>query len=109
MEFERYEVNGTMAIIRAEGYMPTNIAVPFTKPPATVLFEGFPDRMRLTNGGVARCQRMTRVGGLTDGAAIALARKAANYLAAFRWCGGVKESLLAFDLGYRLGIELLDC
>ena len=49
---------------------------------------------------------MTRVSDLTDAEEIALARKAMSYLTAFRWCGSVKESFLAFDIGYPLGVFL---
>jgi len=49
---------------------------------------------------------MTAVGHLTDEEDIALARKATDFLSAFHWCGSVKESFLAFDCGYVLGIFL---
>ncbi len=49
---------------------------------------------------------MTRVSDLTDEDVVALARKAANYLTAFRWCAGVRESFLAFDIGCVLGVFL---
>jgi hypothetical protein len=49
---------------------------------------------------------MTRVSDLTDDEEIALAQKATSYLTAFRWCGDVRESFLAFDIGYPLGVFL---
>ena len=49
---------------------------------------------------------MTRVSDLVDDEQLALARKAADFLTAFRWCAGVTESFLAFDIGYPLGVFL---
>ena len=49
---------------------------------------------------------MTRVSDLTDDEEIVLARKATSYLTAFRWGGAVRESFLAFDIGYPLGVFL---
>jgi hypothetical protein len=49
---------------------------------------------------------MIPVGDLVDDAQLALARKATAFLTAFRWCAGVKESFLAFDIGYPLGVFL---
>jgi hypothetical protein len=49
---------------------------------------------------------LTQVSALTDDEQIALARKATNFLTAFRWCSRVKESFLAFDVGYVLGVFL---
>jgi hypothetical protein len=49
---------------------------------------------------------MTRVGDLVDVEHLTLARKATDFLTAFRWCGAVKESFLAFDIGYPLGVFL---
>jgi hypothetical protein len=49
---------------------------------------------------------MTRVSELVDDAQLALARKATDFLTAFRWCAGVRESFLAFDIGYPLGVFL---
>ena len=49
---------------------------------------------------------MIRVSDLTDEEDIALARKATDFLTAFRWCASVKESFLAFDCGYILGVFL---
>lgn len=49
---------------------------------------------------------MTRVSDLTDNEEITLAQKATSYLTAFRWCAGVKESFLAFNIGYPLGVFL---
>jgi hypothetical protein len=37
---------------------------------------------------------------------LALARKANDFLTAFRWCAGIKESFLAFDCGRVLGVFL---
>jgi hypothetical protein len=49
---------------------------------------------------------MTRVSDLVDDEQLALARKASDFLTAFRWCAGVRESFLAFDIGYPLGVFL---
>lgn len=49
---------------------------------------------------------MTPVSLLKDAEEVALAHKATNYMAAFRWCAGIKESFLAFDIGYVLGVFL---
>ena len=49
---------------------------------------------------------MTRVSDLVDDEQMALARKATDFLTSFRWCAGVKESFLAFDIGYPLGVFL---
>ena len=49
---------------------------------------------------------MTRVSDLTDDEDIAIAQKATSYMTAFHWCAGVKESFLAFDIGYVLGVFL---
>ena len=49
---------------------------------------------------------MTRVSDLVDGDQLALARKATDFLTSFRWCAGVKESFLAFDIGHPLGVFL---
>ena len=49
---------------------------------------------------------MTPVSELTDPEDIALARKATNFLTAFRWCAGVRESYLAFDCGHIIGVFL---
>ena len=49
---------------------------------------------------------MIRMSDLTDDEQLTLARKATSFLTAFRWCAGVKESFLAFDIGYPLGVFL---
>jgi hypothetical protein len=49
---------------------------------------------------------MTPVSDLTDEEDIALACKATDFLTAFRWCAAVRESFLAFDSGYILGVLL---
>ena len=49
---------------------------------------------------------MTRVSDLVEDEQLALARKATDFLTAFRWCAGVKESFLAFDIGNPLGVFL---
>jgi len=49
---------------------------------------------------------MTLVADLTDGEELALAREAASFLTSFRWCCSVKDSFLAFDIGYILGVFL---
>jgi hypothetical protein len=49
---------------------------------------------------------MTRVVDLTDEDEIALAKEAKKYLSAFRWCGDVRESFLAFDIGPPLAVFL---
>ena len=49
---------------------------------------------------------MTRVSEITDEEELALARKATNFLTAFRWCASVKEAYLAFDIGDVLGVFL---
>lgn len=49
---------------------------------------------------------MTRVNDLIDDEQLTLARKAADFLRTFRWCGVIKESFLAFDIGYPLGVFL---
>ena len=49
---------------------------------------------------------MTPASNLTDEEAIALAEKATRFLTSFRWCAGVRESYLAFDCGYILGVFL---
>jgi hypothetical protein len=50
--------------------------------------------------------QMTRVADLTDEEQLGLAREATEFLTAFRWCIGVQESYLAFDLGYVIGVFL---
>ena len=65
-------------------------------------------------GGPTPCSRhvnpdnsqMTGVSDLTDDEQLALARKATEFLTAFRWCASVRESYLAFDIGYVLGVFL---
>jgi len=49
---------------------------------------------------------MTPVSDLRDEEQITLARKATDFLTAFRWCSRVRESFLAFDIGYVLGVFL---
>lgn len=49
---------------------------------------------------------MTPVSDLTDNEDIALAQKATQFLTSFRWCAGVRESYLAFDSGYIIGVFL---
>ena len=49
---------------------------------------------------------MTSVSTLTDEQQIGLAKKATDFLTAFRWCASVRESYLAFDIGYPLGVFL---
>lgn len=49
---------------------------------------------------------MTRVSDLTDEEQLGLARKATEFLTGFRWCASVRESYLAFDIGYPLGVFL---
>jgi len=49
---------------------------------------------------------MTPVSDLTGAEEIALARKATSYLTAFRWCAGVTDSFLAFDISDVLGVFL---
>jgi len=49
---------------------------------------------------------MTRVEDLTDLEEVALARKAATYLTAFRWCASIRESFQAFDCGKIIGVFL---
>jgi hypothetical protein len=49
---------------------------------------------------------MTPVSNLTEGEQVALAKKATDFLRAFRWCASVRESYLAFDIGYPLGVFL---
>lgn len=49
---------------------------------------------------------MTPVSDLKDEEQIALARKATDFLSAFRWCSRVRESFLAFDIGYPIGVFL---
>lgn len=49
---------------------------------------------------------MTPVSDLTDNEDIALAQKATQFLTSFRWCAGVRESYLAFDCGYIIGVFL---
>jgi hypothetical protein len=49
---------------------------------------------------------MVRVAGLTDDEEVALARKATVFLTSFRWCGAVRDSFLAFDSGYIIGVFL---
>lgn len=49
---------------------------------------------------------MIRVGDLTDEEQLGLARKATEFLTAFRWCAKVRESYLAFDIGPVLGVFL---
>ena len=49
---------------------------------------------------------MTPVSDLTHAEDVALARKATDFLTAFRWCSAVSESFLAFDSGSILGVFL---
>lgn len=49
---------------------------------------------------------MTSVSDLTGAEEIALARKATGFLTAFRWCAGVRDSFLAFDISDVLGVFL---
>jgi hypothetical protein len=49
---------------------------------------------------------MVRVSDLVDEEQLALARKATSFLTAFRWCGKVRDSFLAFDIGYPVGVFL---
>lgn len=49
---------------------------------------------------------MTSVSDLTDKEQLELAGKATRFLTAFRWCAGIKESFLAFDIGYVIGFFL---
>ena len=49
---------------------------------------------------------MTPVSELTDADETALARKATNFLTAFRWCAAVKESFLAFNCADIIGVFL---
>lgn len=49
---------------------------------------------------------MTPVSHLKGAEEVALAHKATNYMTAFRWCAGIKESFLASDIGYVLGVFL---
>jgi hypothetical protein len=49
---------------------------------------------------------MTRVAELTDQEEIDLAQRATDFLTGFRWCSGIKEGFLAFDLGSVLGVFL---
>ena len=49
---------------------------------------------------------MTPVSDLSDPEEIALAEDATKFLTAFRWCAGIRESYLAFDCGYIIGVFL---
>jgi len=49
---------------------------------------------------------MIRVSELTDEEQLSLARQATAFLTKFRWCAGVKESFLAFDIGSPIGVFL---
>src|SRR5687768_15508508 len=49
---------------------------------------------------------MTRVSELSDDEEITLALKATNFLTGFRWCAGVKDSLLAFSCANIVGVFL---
>src|ERR687889_60573 len=49
---------------------------------------------------------MTRVSDLVDSEQAGLARTATEFLTGFRWCASVRESYLAFDIGYPLGVFL---
>ena len=49
---------------------------------------------------------MTPVGALADKEQVDLAKQATGFLEAFRWCSKVRESYLAFDIGYPLGVFL---
>ena len=65
----------------------------------------------LSLGGLTRhmtpdTSDMTPVSALTDAEQVGLAKKAADFLTAFRWCASVRESYLAFDIGYPLGVFL---
>jgi len=51
-------------------------------------------------------KKMTPVSDLTDDETIALARKATDFLTAFRWCAVVKEGFLAFNSSYIIGVFL---
>jgi hypothetical protein len=49
---------------------------------------------------------MTPVSDLTDEEELELAKDASDFISAFRWCSSVKQSFLAFDIGYPLGVFL---
>jgi hypothetical protein len=49
---------------------------------------------------------MIPVSNLTDPEQIALAEEATNFLTAFHWCVNVRESYLAFDCSYIIGVFL---
>lgn len=50
--------------------------------------------------------KMVRIRDLVDDEQIALARRATLFLSAFHWCAEIRESYLAFDIGYPLGVFL---